>query len=166
MTLLTKEQMFEKISNWEMDMGEDFLDYFGSNMNEFNFMFWCFGKGYINEHQLKEFESAKSVGTEYLVGDEIFSVVNSEEDDCYNKGNIILAEFLSATATYQKRVKEFIEEITRLEFDEVLREYHRAHTKIFYIIDDEKRVYLEENTPLNMYIVTKAKWYRDDKLFK
>jgi hypothetical protein len=158
--MLTKEEMFEAINNWVEEAGEDFLDYFESNMNEFNFMFWCLGKGYIDEEQLQAFEKDPHQ-LDYLMGDEEYSVVTHEE---YERGYMILAEFLCSTVTYQKRVKEFLDRITRIKFEDVLkRQYHR-NIKIFYVINDGERVYLDKDTPLTLEIISKAIWYEEEDM--
>lgn len=161
----TKEQMYTDIRDWEMDAGEDFLDYFGANMNEFNFMFWCLGKGYINEEQLQTYELKKYTGTEYLLGDETYSVVRDDEgdyDDCLEKAYKILADFLTSTTTYQIRVDEFLRDVTRLSFEDALK--YRFRDVIFYELNGEK-VYLKTDTPLTVDIITKAKWYSDNNYY-
>lgn len=161
----TKEQMYKDIRNWEMDAGEDFLDYFDGSMNPFNFMFWCLGKGYITEEQLQSFEKViNSHGTEYLFGDEDYSVVNEEQyEDDYDAGlekaYRILADFLTTTATYQKRVDNFLNDITPIKFEDALKNFRRY--KVFFIVDGVK-TYMDENTELSAKLISKAKWYYEN----
>lgn len=160
-----KDQMYEDLRNWEMDAGEDFLDNFGASLNEYNLMFWCLGKGYITEEQLRLFEAEKHTGTEFLYGEEEYSIVNEEEEEDHEKGlekaYRILADFLTSTNTYQRRVDEFLKKVTRLKFEEALKESYRPNTKVFFELEG-KRTYLEKDTPLTADIVLKATWYRDD----
>jgi hypothetical protein len=127
-------------------------------------MFWCQGKGYITEEQLVAFELDNPSGTEYWYGDEEYSVVQDSDDSNdwevgYEKAFRILAEFLSLTETYQRRVDEFLKDVTRLKFEEVLKFMHRD--SIIYVIDGMTYP-LEKDTPLTADIIKRAKWYRDD----
>jgi hypothetical protein len=160
--LTTKEEIHEAINNWEGDAGEDFLDYFDGSMNEYNFMFWCLGKGYITEEQMQAFESAGSTGSEYLVGDEEYSVIQVDSmEEPYDKGNEILAEFFSSTKTYQKRVSHFIGNITEITFKDAMAQFKNPRN-VIYFRKDGKNTYLKADTPLTMEIIQGAKWYRDD----
>jgi hypothetical protein len=162
----TKEQMYNDIKKWEENAGEDFLDYFSSDMNEFNFMFWAWGKGYITEEQLRSFEKETCPGTQYLFGDEDYSVVNDEYnerdnfDKALEKAYRILADFLSATNTYQTRVDYFLKNIVQLTFEEALRDFRRRE-KIFFELNGE-RTNLQSDTRLTADIISQAKWFRDD----
>lgn len=110
--LRTKEQMYNDVRAWEMDAGEDFLDYFDSSINVWNFMFWALGKGYITEEQIQLFEDETCPSTSYLLGDEDYSVVKEDEydefEDAVEEAYMILADFLTATNTYQMRVHDFL----------------------------------------------------------
>ncbi|MFS0905652.1 hypothetical protein AB3N02_21650 [Priestia aryabhattai] len=162
----TKEEMYNDIKNWEKNAGEDFLDYFGSDMNEFNLMFWALGKGYITEEQLQLFEKETCPSTSYLFGDEDYSIVNDEYNERENfdkaleKAYRILADFLTATNTYQTRVDRFLKNIVHLTFDEALRDFYRRD-KVFFELNGE-RTYLQSDTKLTADIISQAKWFRDD----
>lgn len=108
----TKEEIKKAVVEWEYEMGESFLDYFDSDMNVFNFMFWCLGKGYIDQSQFLAYEASSVMSDDYLLGEEHYSVVKEEDDweEPYHKSFDILAEFLSLSATYQKRLERFFEE--------------------------------------------------------
>jgi hypothetical protein len=112
MKFRTQEEMYQAVRGWEYEAGEDFLDYFDCDINVFNFMFWCHGKGYITTEQLQEFEKEDCHGTSYLLGDEDYSVVQDEDDweACCEKAYRILAEFLVLTETYQRRVDTFLKD--------------------------------------------------------
>lgn len=109
----TVDEMYNDICNWEMEAGEDFLDYFDSSFNEINFMFWALGKGYMSEDKFHAWEAEKNKNfisnAEILIGDEKYSIVEETENwkEDVRKGYRILAEFLASTTTYQRRVKEF-----------------------------------------------------------
>lgn len=108
----TKEQMYNDIRAWEMDAGEDFLDYFDGSLNEWNLMFWALGKGYITEEQIQSYEKETIPSTSFLLGDEDYSIVNEGQyndfDDALEEAYMILADFLTSTDTYQKRVDNFL----------------------------------------------------------
>lgn len=161
----TKEEMYNDIREWEMEAGEDFLDYFGASMNEYNFMFWCLGKGYITEYQLQAFEAEKHTGTEYLIGTEIYSVVNEEEnkdwDSACAKAYRILADFFTATMTYQKRVDRFLNNVRPVKAEDLLREMYRHNIKIFYE-DGEQRVYITKETSLPLQLLTQKQFFIDN----
>lgn len=121
---MRKEEIFKAINEWQMDAGEDFLDYFDGSFNAVSFMFWARGKGYISTAQLNLWEEEKEkplndADTMKVIydcdveeGDFSYSVVSSEDwiqeyqDTAYG----IFAEFVSESITYQKRLKEFLEE--------------------------------------------------------
>jgi hypothetical protein len=161
MKMRTIEEMHKDLRNWEMEAGESFLDYFGASLNEFVFMIWCHGKGYITGEQLLAFESDNPCGTGYLYGDEEYSVVQEIDnwEVGYQKAFRILSEFLCATETYQTRVDEFLKQVTRLSFEEVLK--YRYRDTIIYVLDGMTYP-LENDTHLTLDIISKAKWYRDD----
>lgn len=160
----TKEKMYEDIRNWEMEAGEDFLDYFDSQINPFNFMFWCLGKGYITEEQLQWFEIYTSHGNDYLFGDEEYSVVNEKQcEDDYDAGvekaYRILADFLTTTVTYQKRVDNFLNNITPIKFEDALKYFRRY--KVFFVLDDVK-TYFDENTKVDAKTISHSNWYYEN----
>lgn len=165
----TKEEIYNAIVEWEMDAGEDFVDYFSGNMNEFNFMFWALGKGYITAEQLQAYEkdSFASGGTSFVLGDEEYSVVVEDHDNpdwetAYNKSREILAEFLYSTITYQTRLDDFLANVTRMEFDDALKGHRFKRWKIFFVIDGV-RTDLTNETELTVDIISKATWFRDDE---
>ena len=118
----TKEEIFEAVRNWEMDAGESFLDYFDGSINLTNFVSWSLGKGYMTEEKFHAWEAEEYnfiSGDEILFSEEEFSIVREPEftfndrdnhDKEYDKAQMILAEFLSSSKTYQKRVDEFLKE--------------------------------------------------------
>lgn len=117
---MSKEEIFKMINDWQMYAGEDFLDYFDSDVTETSFMFWCLGKGYINQDRFHSWEKAydkTSFGhslTEFLYSydndDNGFSIVHSEdwEQNKQDEAYFILSEFISNSRTYQRRLLEFL----------------------------------------------------------
>jgi hypothetical protein len=120
MEMKTKEEIFESIRNWEIDAGESFVDYFDGRLNEVNYLFWCLGKGCITSEQFQSWEEEDiAFSNDIVFGTENYSVVQEPDfdfsnrevyDEAYDKAMMILAEFLSSTQTYQRRVEEFFKE--------------------------------------------------------
>ncbi|AKQ08461.1 hypothetical protein PQE66_gp146 [Bacillus phage PBC2] len=163
----TKEEIYDAIVEWEQEAGEDFVDYFSGDMNEFNFMFWALGKKYINVEQLQAFEQETCPSTSFLLGDEKYSVVYDDGEDedweeTYKASRRILADFLSSTITYQARLENFFKNIYPMKFEDALKEFRFKREKVFYVLDDEERVYLTNETMLTADIIYQARWYRDD----
>lgn len=163
----TKEQMFEDIRNWEMDAGEDFCDYFGSYVNEFNLLFWAWGKGYITEEQLQAYEKNRHASLSDIVyGDETYSIVKESEyaeyDEGYEKAYKILAEFLTSTNTYQERVEEFISRIDKIKLEDVLRELIRRER--IFIKYQGKDIYVNPDEILQVPVgkILSTQWYRNN----
>lgn len=119
---MNKQEIYEKMIAWQMDAGEDFLDYFDSDLNGINFMFWARGKGYITVEQLNLWEVAIDINDSALYastyvhdcyGEGVPYAIVSEEDwteEGQEKAFGILAEFISESITYIKRFKVFLEE--------------------------------------------------------
>lgn len=166
----TKEEIFDAILEWEQEAGEDFVDYFNSYINEFNFMFWALGKGYITAEQFRAYEndSFASGGTSFVLGDEEYSVVFEDHDSDdwetpYRKSREILADFFSASDTYQFRLDNFFNRIHPMKFEDALKEFRYKRERIFYVVDGEsERVYLTNETELSVDLLNKVRWYRDD----
>jgi len=120
---MTKEEIYQAMVDWQMDAGEDFLDYFDSSLNAISFMCWARGKGYITIEQFNLWEgeykgdfSEAAWATRYVHsfdGEQIEYAVVSEEDwteEGQEKAYGILAEFISESVSYQRKFKEFLEE--------------------------------------------------------
>ncbi len=120
---MDKNEIFKIINDWQMDVGEDFLDYFESNVRETNFMFWCLGRGHISQERfnawVKEYGNAGTLGhslSELLYNcyddDNGFSVVHSDDwnQEDQDKAYMILSEFISEIKVYQRRLLEFLED--------------------------------------------------------
>lgn len=112
----TAEEIFDLITDWENEHGEDFFDDFEPHVNEFNLAVWAFGKGYIAQEQLNELENANSnhvsVST-IIYGDKPYSIVYEPDFKTYKEGLIkaykIVSEFFASSVIYQKRIEEFID---------------------------------------------------------
>jgi hypothetical protein len=165
----TKEEMYKAIRNWEIDEGESFLDYFESNLNEYNLLFWALGKGYINEKGFQEYElNYKNncyTGDDIVYGNYSFSIIRQKDDKFwigseYEEAMLILAEFLSSSKTYQERVDMFLKNITIVNFDDALK-FYRKNKKVFYEFEGEK-TYLTAGTFLSADTILKAKWFIDN----
>lgn len=167
----TVEEMYEAVRGWELDAGEDFLDYFSGKFNAPNFMFWALGKGYISNVQLQawEAEAMSYSDSEILFGDEEYSVVRDDGDnDTYSellkKAYTILAEFLASSATYQKRVEEFLSECRQVKFEDALKSFRHSNDRVFFVFEDD-RFDLKRDTSLSVEIIANSKWYIDEKTY-
>ncbi|AXQ67699.1 hypothetical protein KIOSHI_22 [Bacillus phage Kioshi] len=119
---MDKQEIYGKIVAWQMEAGEDFLDYFDGDLRAGSYMMWCRGKGYITIEQLNLWEKAddfdSGCATAYVhdcgnYGEPIPYAVVSEEDwteEGQEKAYMILAEFISESVTYQHRLQKFLEE--------------------------------------------------------
>lgn len=162
----TKEEIYNEIVEWEQEAGEDFVDYFDGHINEFNFMFWALGKGYITAEQFQAYEEERIPSTSYVLGDEEYSVVYEDHDNPdwetpYRKSREILADFFSSSATYQERLHNFFNRIHPMKFDDAINAFRFKREKIFYVLDGE-RTYLTNETELSVDLINKVRWYRDD----
>lgn len=112
----TKEELVNKISEWEHEAGESFTDYFmHDNVKTLSWAFWLLGKGFT-EHALVIIRGLEK-GETYFDQEELFEIYpeHSYEDgkepewnpDSYEKNTEIWAEFLVATDSYQERVLKF-----------------------------------------------------------
>lgn len=113
---MTKEEVFEKIQDWESENGESFIDYFESNITVVSFMFWCMGRNYISKENFQKWEQDFQNGeidandaNYFIVGDAQYSIVNHNEEDYDEKGLKILAEFISESSTYMTRLNKFLD---------------------------------------------------------
>ncbi|MFQ3543474.1 hypothetical protein Q7A53_05260 [Halobacillus rhizosphaerae] len=118
---LNKDDIYKVIINWQMEMGEDFLDYFESNLTIPSYMFWCLGKGYLSKERFNEWEKQKSLGNfesdsamsvvyNHYDNDNGFAVVHSDdwEEEKEKEAYMILAEFISESNTYKTRLNDFL----------------------------------------------------------
>lgn len=119
---MNKHEVFHAIIDFEHEVGESFLDRFGYNINAANFMFWARGKNYINVEQFQEWEHAFSNGEleaddpNYYVyiddEDVTFALIIDEEreEETYHAAIRIVAEFLSESSIYTRRLEAFIDD--------------------------------------------------------
>lgn len=118
-----KQEIYEAMVNWQMDAGEDFLDYFDGDMNAISFMCWARGKGYISIEQFNMWEEAYNGdfseagwATRYVHnchGEEPgYAVVNEEDwtEEGQEKAYGILAEFISESKSYQLKFNNFLKD--------------------------------------------------------
>lgn len=114
---MKQKLVYDRIREWEIDAGESFADYFESNVNISNFMFWCLGRGYLDVIKFQLWEDAKSDNdcfadflTVVIDGGEEYSLVIDTE---WEKGEMILAEFISESITYTHRFNQFMSDWNR-----------------------------------------------------
>jgi hypothetical protein len=109
---MNKEDIFFHINEWERNNGESFLDYFDSDMNAYNIMFWIKGKGYITQENFEKWEREQSDILILGVQDYLYDVEDSYGiiKEHYLEGLKIIAEFISESSVYQERFKLFLEE--------------------------------------------------------
>jgi hypothetical protein len=118
---VTKEEIFKKMMDHQNDIGEDILD--GRlDIHPLTFMTWCLGRKYINKekynvwsrHYIEDdleatdsnyyvYDAEDTSGTPYAV---VYSKEWNEED--YHKAMMYLAEFISESEVYQKRLDDLI----------------------------------------------------------
>lgn len=120
---MNKENIYNKIVEWENEHGESFVDNFGHLIKENTFMTWCLGRNYITPKKfnqwIQHFMKDKLEATDpnyYLYdsdgGDIEFAVVISDEwnMESQDEAHKILAEFISEIDIYKERLLEFLEE--------------------------------------------------------
>ncbi|MEK5036211.1 hypothetical protein MKY96_32700 [Paenibacillus sp. FSL R7-0302] len=117
---MTKKEIYETIVDWQMNAGEDFIDYWGSNITIPSFMFWCLGRGYLTKEQLNAWEAdylSKDLFQQlyasepnYFIGGSGDSIYALCDHDTWEDGVEILSEFISESTTYQNRLKVFLRE--------------------------------------------------------
>lgn len=117
---MNKHEVFHAIIDFEHEVGESFLDRFGYNINAASFMFWARGKNYINVEQFQEWEHAFSNGeleaddpNYYVYTDDedvTFALIIDEEmeEETYHAAIRIVAEFLSESSIYTRRLEAFL----------------------------------------------------------
>lgn len=44
---MNKEEIYNSIALWQIDVGESFTDRFNSEINALTYMTWCLGRGYL-----------------------------------------------------------------------------------------------------------------------
>ncbi|QFP93414.1 UNVERIFIED_ORG: hypothetical protein Xoosp15_149 [Xanthomonas phage Xoo-sp15] len=119
---MDKQEIYDRIVLWQLEAGEDFLDYFDGDLRAGSFMMWCRGKGYITIEQLNLWEEDDNYSSECATryvhdcghsGKPIPYAVVSEPDWTeagQEKAYMILAEFISESVTYKNRLQIFLEE--------------------------------------------------------
>lgn len=117
---MTKKEVYDKILAWQKRAGEDFIDYWGSNITVPSFMFWCLGRGHLSMEQFNAWENdymAKDFMVfhyadepNYFIGGSMDLPYSLCDHDSWEKGIEILAEFISKSITYQNRLEGFLKE--------------------------------------------------------
>lgn len=111
---MTREELYKKIQQWESDNGESFVDYFAhDSVKPVSWAFWCIGRGYVEHGNI--IANLIESGEDYIEQDVLFDIHPEYINDVYNVENadtntMILADFLTASEIYQKRVTEFFNE--------------------------------------------------------
>lgn len=120
---MTAEELKDKIREWEYEAGESFNDYFSHDrVYNISWAFWLIGKGFI-EHGNSIIEEHNKPGNDshYVGQEELYQIypeyvgLNEYGDpkwmeDNYEKNVLLMAEFLLATSTYRKRLKEWADD--------------------------------------------------------
>lgn len=119
--IMTKEELIEKIQEWEHGAGESFTDYFmHDNVKDNSWAFWLLGKGYteranviidlilkgedcLDQSLLYEIHSA-------TIEDDYGTPLSPWPRELYEKDVELWAEFLTATEFYKQKVVEFFKE--------------------------------------------------------
>jgi hypothetical protein len=118
---MNDREIFSKIRAWELRAGESFVDYWGSNLNTPNFMFWCVGKGILTQAQFNVWErDYTSEGiyagltandpNYFIDGDTTeglpYAIGDMDNEQFY--GLIVLSQFIADSMIYQKRLIDFL----------------------------------------------------------
>jgi len=114
---MTKEELFDKITDWETDAGESFNDYFShDHIKDSSWAFWLLGKGF-NDHAneiINQILAGKTcIDQEILYN--IFPVYDENEKfiyENYDKNLMLLSEFLVSSPYYLKMVTEWFDNKT------------------------------------------------------
>lgn len=120
---MTDKEIFDKIRKWELRAGESFVDYWGSNLNVPNFMFWCVGKGVLTQSQFNMWENDYAPNDKspnvfqstepcyFIDGDTseglAYAIGDMDNEQFY--GLIVLSQFIADSLIYQKRLNDFLE---------------------------------------------------------
>lgn len=117
-------EIFDLIREWEYDAGESFVDYWGSNLNVPNFMFWCVGKGVLTQAQFNMWEkdyisndmyvSLQSSDPNYFIDGDMteglaYAIGDMDSEQFY--GLIVLSQFIADSMIYQKRLMDFLNDV-------------------------------------------------------
>lgn len=113
---MEKQEIFDKIVEWESEAGESFLDRFDGYLRANNFMFWCMGRRYISKENFglwetdwRKNELEADCANYYVCSEDTpYAIIKSEDD--WDKAHLIVAEFISESPTYIRRFKEFLKE--------------------------------------------------------
>ncbi len=116
MDKMDKKSIYKLIRNFELEMGEDFIDQNESIINEKCLMFWMLGKGFISGKNIDSYCEPNNNFidlNDMLCGSEQYYALfpNGQcEEDCHLKAMEILSELISEVEFYQKRLMDIIKE--------------------------------------------------------
>jgi len=139
---MDKRKIFNLISHFETEMGEDFIDQNESIIKESCLVFWLLGKGYLNKHQVDIWSTIGKcdVGLNSLLGgyqDDYSLFPHGEgEEECYTKRNEILAELISELSIYESRLMDIMNEFNCME-NFIDGQYDECYEKISKITAEE-----------------------------
>lgn len=120
---VTKETVLEAIKSWQYDVGEGFEDYFDTRVNIPNFMFWCLGKGYIDNSRFNAWlKNKQNKGYDWNCLEECLCGYESEfalfpqeshmSDEEYEaqseRGWAVIAEFIASNYVYTQNFITFL----------------------------------------------------------
>jgi hypothetical protein len=108
---MTKEELFQKITDWEIDVAESFNDRFShDSISDQSWAFWLLGKGYI-EHANKIIDEILK-GNKCIDQDLLYNVFTDdlEWEEALDTNTKLMAEFLTSTPYYTNKVTEFFNE--------------------------------------------------------
>lgn len=111
---MTKEELYDKITDWEAGAGESFNDYFShDSIKDSSWAFWLLGKGFINSANLiidEILSSNTCIDQELLYN--IYPVYDANDnfiEENYEKNLMLIAEFLVSTSFYLKMVTDWFD---------------------------------------------------------
>lgn len=114
MNKLEKKHIYKLIRNYELEVGEDFLDQNCGFINETALIFWLLGKGYICGDKIEAYSKDRFTDLQsILCGDiDAYSLFPNgvEEEKCYYKSLEILSDLISQVETYQNRLVDILKE--------------------------------------------------------
>jgi len=114
---MTKEELYDNITDWEGDFGESFNDYFSHDyIKDSSWAFWLLGKGFhIHANAIiNEILTEKTCIDQEILYD-VFPPYDEDDNfiqENYDKNLMLISEFLVSTPFYLKMVIEWFDNKT------------------------------------------------------
>lgn len=114
---MTKEELFDKITDWEADAGESFNDYFShDSIKDSSWAFWLLGKGFTDHaNEIINQILSQTTCIDQAVLYDIFPIRDENDNfifENYEKNLMLISEFLVSTSFYLKMVTDWFDSET------------------------------------------------------